>query len=103
MAKQEKAQNKQAQPNKKDKGAKVAEVEKVVETFVEEIPYYNQRSVVKPGISGYAQVMYTYGTGVKDARHKLMYDLYYITNWSLTLELTIVWRTLVTVLLSRGI
>lgn len=74
-----------------------------VETFVEEIPYYNQRSVVKPGISGYAQVMYTYGTGVKDARHKLMYDLYYITNWSLTLELTIVWRTLVTVLLSRGI
>jgi lipopolysaccharide/colanic/teichoic acid biosynthesis glycosyltransferase len=74
-----------------------------VESFVEEIPYYQQRLLVKPGISGYAQVMYPYGSGVKDARHKLMYDLYYIKNWSLGLELEIVWRTLGTVLLSKGI
>ncbi|MFN8346825.1 MAG: sugar transferase [Spirosomataceae bacterium] len=74
-----------------------------VESFVEEIPYYQQRLLVKPGISGYAQVMYPYGSGVKDARHKLMYDLYYIKNWSLGLELEIVGRTLVTVLLSKGI
>jgi len=74
-----------------------------VETFEEEIPFYNERLLVKPGISGYAQVMYPYGSGVKDARHKLMYDLYYIKNWSLALELQIVRRTLVTVLLSKGI
>ena len=74
-----------------------------VETFAEEIPFYNERLLVKPGISGYAQVMYPYGSGVKDARHKLMYDLYYIKNWSLALELQIVRRTLVTVLLSKGI
>ena len=74
-----------------------------IETFVEEIPYYAQRLLVKPGISGYAQVMYPYGTGVKDARHKLMYDLYYIKHWSLKLELKIVYKTFLTILLSKGI
>lgn len=73
-----------------------------VESFEELIPHYSERHVIKPGITGYAQVMYPYGAGVKDARHKLMYDLYYIKNWSLGLELRIVWRTIVTVLSSGG-
>lgn len=73
------------------------------DAFEENLPYYRQRHVVKPGISGYAQVMYPYGSGLNDARHKLMYDLYYIKNWSLRLELTIVCRTVMTVLLKRGI
>lgn len=73
-----------------------------VESFEELIPHYATRHVVKPGITGYAQVMYPYGTGAKDARHKLMYDLYYIKNWSLSLELKIVWKTIITVLSSGG-
>ena len=71
------------------------------ETFEEQIPYYAQRHVVKPGISGYAQVMYPYGAGLSDARHKLMYDLYYIKNWNLLLEVRIGIMTLWTVV-SRG-
>ncbi len=72
------------------------------ETFEELIPHYAQRHVVKPGITGYAQVMYPYGAGVKDARHKLMYDLYYIKNWSLGLKIKIVLMTIGTVLFKRG-
>lgn len=72
------------------------------ESFEEIIPQYNQRHNVKPGISGYAQIMYPYGTGVKDARHKLMYDLYYIKNWNLKLELTILLKTVIIVLTKKG-
>ncbi|WP_207504995.1 sugar transferase [Telluribacter humicola] len=63
------------------------------QTFEELIPYYNLRHNVKPGLTGYAQVMYSYGAGVYDARHKLMYDLYYIKNWSLALEIKIIFLT----------
>ncbi|GGC09385.1 sugar transferase [Dyadobacter sediminis] len=72
------------------------------ETFDELIPYYNMRHNIKPGITGYAQVMYTYGAGVYDARHKLMYDLYYIKNWSLVLELKIILKTAVVIFGKRG-
>lgn len=72
------------------------------ETFDEIIPYYNARHSIKPGITGYAQVMYTYGAGVFDARHKLMYDLYYIKNWSLFLELKIILLTAVVIFGKRG-
>jgi lipopolysaccharide/colanic/teichoic acid biosynthesis glycosyltransferase len=72
------------------------------ETFEELIPHYAQRHVVKPGITGYAQVMYPYGAGVKDARHKLMYDLYYIKNWSISLKIKIVLMTAGTVLFKKG-
>lgn len=72
------------------------------ETFEEEIPYYNLRHGVKPGITGYAQVMYPYGTGVYDARHKLMYDLYYIKNWSLRLEMKIIVHTAIVVFTRKG-
>ncbi|WP_026630589.1 MULTISPECIES: sugar transferase [Dyadobacter] len=72
------------------------------ETFDELIPYYNSRHSIKPGITGYAQVMYSYGAGVFDARHKLMYDLYYIKNWSLFLELKIILLTAVVIFGKRG-
>ena len=72
------------------------------ETFDEIIPYYNLRHNIKPGITGYAQVMYSYGAGVYDARHKLMYDLYYIRNWSLFLELKIILLTAVVIFGKRG-
>jgi lipopolysaccharide/colanic/teichoic acid biosynthesis glycosyltransferase len=72
------------------------------ETFDESIPYYNIRHQVKPGITGYAQVMYPYGSGVYDARHKLMYDLYYIKNWSIQLELKIIILTIWVILGRKG-
>ena len=72
------------------------------ETFDETIPYYNIRHNVKPGITGYAQVMYPYGAGVSDARHKLMYDLYYIKNWSLKLEIKIILLTIWVILNRKG-
>jgi lipopolysaccharide/colanic/teichoic acid biosynthesis glycosyltransferase len=72
------------------------------ETFDEMIPYYNVRHNIKPGITGYAQVMYSYGAGVYDARHKLMYDLYYIKNWSLLLELKIIFLTVLVILGRKG-
>ena len=72
------------------------------ESFEEVIPYYNLRHNVKPGITGYAQVMYSYGAGIADARHKLMYDLYYIKNWSLLLELKIILLTIVVILGRKG-
>jgi lipopolysaccharide/colanic/teichoic acid biosynthesis glycosyltransferase len=71
--------------------------------FEKAIPYYNQRHVIKPGITGWAQVMYPYGDGIEDARQKLMYDLYYIKHWSLLLELKVIWKTVLVVLGEKGI
>jgi sugar transferase (PEP-CTERM system associated) len=75
-------------------------------TFVEQlsaqIPFYPQRHVVKPGVTGWAQVRYTYGASVEDAIEKLQYDLYYIKNMSLALDLVIVLETIKTVVLRRG-
>lgn len=72
------------------------------ETFDELIPYYNVRHNIKPGITGYAQVMYSYGAGVNDARHKLMYDLYYIKRWTLLLECEIIIRTVLVIFGRKG-
>ncbi len=66
-----------------------------------DIPYYDLRHLVKPGITGWAQVMFPYGASVDDAREKLEYDIYYIKNYSLGLDLYILFRTL-RVVLSRG-
>ena len=70
----------------------------LVENYENEIPYYNERHLVKPGITGWAQVMYPYGEGIEDARQKLMYDLYYIKYWNILFELKIVWKTAMTVI-----
>ena len=67
-----------------------------------EIPYYNLRHVVRPGITGWAQVQYKYGNTLEDAREKLQYDLFYIKNASLGLDLLIMFQTIKIVCLGRG-
>jgi lipopolysaccharide/colanic/teichoic acid biosynthesis glycosyltransferase len=67
-----------------------------------EIPFYRTRLTVKPGLTGWAQVNYDYGRNVVDALEKLRYDLYYIKHQSLHLDLTIVLKTIDTVLMLKG-
>lgn len=66
-----------------------------------EIPYYDLRYMVKPGITGWAQVMYPYGSSVRDALEKLQYDLFYIKNYSLLLDAIIMLKTM-RLVLTRG-
>jgi sugar transferase (PEP-CTERM system associated) len=73
-----------------------------VEWLSKEIPYYGVRHVVRPGITGWAQVQYKYGNTLEDAREKLQYDLFYIKNASLGLDLLIMFQTIKIVLLGRG-
>lgn len=73
-----------------------------VEWLAKEIPYYPVRHVVRPGITGWAQVRYKYGSTVADAKEKLQYDLYYIKNISIGLDLLIMFQTIKTILLARG-
>ncbi len=66
------------------------------------IPFYHFRHLVKPGITGWAQVNYPYGESDEDAIEKLKYDLYYIRNYSLKLDLMIVLKTVYTVIFGKG-
>ena len=68
----------------------------------EEIKFYSERHNVKPGITGWAQVNYSYGASIKDAREKLTYDLYYMKNYNVVLDLIILLKTTKTVLLAQG-
>ncbi|HMH50443.1 MAG TPA: TIGR03013 family XrtA/PEP-CTERM system glycosyltransferase [Candidatus Acidoferrum sp.] len=68
----------------------------------EHIPFYMYRHVLKPGITGWAQICYRYGASLEDAREKLEYDLYYIKNRSVFLDLLIIVQTLQVVLFGRG-
>ncbi|MGA2236558.1 MAG: TIGR03013 family XrtA/PEP-CTERM system glycosyltransferase [Terriglobales bacterium] len=73
-----------------------------IEWLSKEIPYYGMRHMVRPGLTGWAQVKYKYGSTVEDAREKLQYDLFYIKNASIGLDLLIMFLTIKTVLLGRG-
>ena len=73
-----------------------------VEQLSETIPYYGKRHFVRPGITGWAQVKYRYGASEEDAFEKLRYDLYYIKNYSMILDLMIVLETIKVVLFRRG-
>jgi sugar transferase (PEP-CTERM system associated) len=73
-----------------------------IEMLSKEIPYYGVRHMVRPGLTGWAQVRYKYGSTVADAREKLQFDLFYIKNASLGLDLLIMFQTVKTVLLRRG-
>jgi exopolysaccharide biosynthesis polyprenyl glycosylphosphotransferase len=73
-----------------------------VEDLKNAIPYYGLRHAVKPGITGWAQVRYHYGSNVQDTIEKLQYDLYYIKNMSILLDATILVQTVQTVVLGRG-
>ncbi len=73
-----------------------------VETYAESIPFYSERHRVKPGITGWAQLCYSYGAGLEDAIQKLQYDLYYVKNYSLFLDLMIMVQTVEVVLWGKG-
>jgi len=73
-----------------------------VEQLIEVVPYYNVRNSIKPGITGWAQVRYGYGSSAEDALHKLQYDLYYVKNNSLFLDVLILIDTLKVVLFRSG-
>ncbi|OFZ51850.1 MAG: hypothetical protein A2381_00915 [Bdellovibrionales bacterium RIFOXYB1_FULL_37_110] len=66
------------------------------------LPYYNLRHLVKPGITGWAQINYPYGSSEEDARQKLQYDLYYIKSYSLIMDLNILLQTIRVVLFGKG-
>ena len=73
-----------------------------VSDLTRNIPFYGQRHVTKPGLTGWAQVRYTYGASMEDAIVKLQYDLFYIKHLSLWLDISIILRTVKIVLLGRG-
>ena len=75
----------------------------LVHDYEKRIPYYNERHIVRPGITGWAQVNYPYGANTHDAKQKLMYDLYYIKHWSLWLEIKIIAKTIAIIFEKRGI
>lgn len=66
------------------------------------IPYYGLRHLVRPGITGWAQVSYAYGASIEDAKEKLQYDLFYIKHFSFVLDFIIILRTIRVILFSRG-
>jgi lipopolysaccharide/colanic/teichoic acid biosynthesis glycosyltransferase len=74
-----------------------------VQQLTQQIPFYGQRQVIKPGLTGWAQVRYTYGASVEDALEKLQYDLFYIKHMSFGFDLFIMFETIKTVLLRRGL
>jgi sugar transferase (PEP-CTERM system associated) len=73
-----------------------------VEQLTTQIPFYGQRHVIRPGLTGWAQVRYTYGASVEDALEKLQYDLFYIKHAAIAFDLFIIFATVKTVILSRG-
>jgi len=73
-----------------------------VKQLAEQIPYYTARHSVKPGITGWAQIRYPYGSSVEDAKEKLQYDLYYAKNHSWFLDLIIIFETIQVVLFGKG-
>jgi len=80
-----------------------AEWDILVEKYQKIIPNYDKRYLVRPGITGLAQVLYPYGRNIYDAKKKLEYDLFYIENWSIWLELKVIWQTIWVVLGKKGI
>ena len=79
-----------------------AEWDKLVEDYEREIPCYYFRHLVKPGITGWAQVNYPYGANIEDTIRKLEYDLYYIRHFSFTLDASIVLKTIHIMLFGKG-
>ena len=73
-----------------------------VQWLAQAIPYYNLRHIIRPGLTGWAQVRYEYGATLEQSKEKLKYDLYYIKHMSLSLDLLIVFETIKTVLLRKG-
>jgi lipopolysaccharide/colanic/teichoic acid biosynthesis glycosyltransferase len=70
--------------------------------LTEQIPFYGLRHTVRPGVTGWAQVRYTYGASVEDSMEKLQYDLFYIKRMTLAFDLFVLFSTIKTVVLRRG-
>ena len=79
-----------------------AEWTKLVEEYERKIPCYHFRHLVKPGITGWAQINYPYGEGIEDTLRKLEYDLYYIRYFSFVLDASIVLKTIHVMLFGKG-
>jgi exopolysaccharide biosynthesis polyprenyl glycosylphosphotransferase len=79
-----------------------AEWVKLVRGYEQEIPHYHYRHLVRPGITGWAQVNYPYGASLEDTLQKFSYDLYYIRNFSLRLDAEVVLKTLHTMIFGKG-
>ena len=73
-----------------------------VSQLAEEIPFYEQRHLIAPGLTGWAQIKYPYGASIEDARQKLQYDLFYIKNHGLFLDAIIMFETIKIILFGRG-
>jgi sugar transferase (PEP-CTERM system associated) len=73
-----------------------------VAQLAQEIPYYEQRHLIAPGLTGWAQIKYPYGASTEDARHKLEYDLFYIKNHTLLFDIIILFETFKIILFGRG-
>ena len=73
-----------------------------VSQLAQEIPYYQQRHLIAPGLTGWAQIKYPYGASIEDARQKLQYELYYIKNQSLMLDAIILFETIKIIVFGRG-
>jgi lipopolysaccharide/colanic/teichoic acid biosynthesis glycosyltransferase len=78
------------------------EREHFIRSLTEKIPYYDQRHIVKPGLTGWAQVNHPYGNTEEDALAKLQYDLFYVKNQSVLFDLSILVTTIRTVVLRQG-
>ena len=79
-----------------------AEWVRLVSDYENQIPFYHYRHLVLPGISGWAQINYPYGSSLEDAMQKLSYDLYYIENYSFRLDAEVLLKTIHTVLFGKG-
>jgi exopolysaccharide biosynthesis polyprenyl glycosylphosphotransferase len=73
-----------------------------VQQLAKHLPYYELRHLIPPGITGWAQVQYPYGASIEDAREKLRYDLYYLRNQSLPMDIVILLHTVKIALFGRG-
>ncbi|MCB9802537.1 sugar transferase [Candidatus Nomurabacteria bacterium] len=68
-----------------------------VEILKQEIPFYNERHLIKPGLTGWAQINFPYGASIEDAKEKLQYDLFYVKNQSIALDISIILKTINTI------
>ena len=73
-----------------------------VAQLAEQVPYYEQRRLIAPGLTGWAQIKYPYGSSIEDARHKLEYDLFYVKNHTLLFDMIILFETFKIILFGRG-
>jgi lipopolysaccharide/colanic/teichoic acid biosynthesis glycosyltransferase len=74
----------------------------LIATLVKAIPFYEVRHLVRPGLTGWAQIGYPYGASIEDARQKLAYDIYYVKHASPLLDLIVLFHTAKVVIMGRG-